>query len=109
MEIEFEQWANMDLRVAEIIDVEDHPNADKLYILRVLIGEEERTIVAGIRKYYSRDELIGKKIIVFANLKPAVLRGVESQGMLLAASDSNKENVVLLTVDSDIESGAKVG
>lgn len=109
MEIEFEQWADMDLRVAEIIDVEDHPNADKLYVLRVLIGEEERTIVAGIRKYYSKEELIGKKIVVFANLKPAVLRGVESQGMLLAASDADKQNVVLLTVDSDIESGAKVG
>ncbi|MBS3172320.1 methionine--tRNA ligase subunit beta [Candidatus Woesearchaeota archaeon] len=109
MEIEFEQWENMDLRVAEILDVEDHPNADKLYILKILIGEEERTIVAGIRKYYSKEELIGRKIIVFANLKPVVLRGVKSEGMLLAASDENKENVVLLTVEKDIESGAKIG
>lgn len=109
MEIEFEQWADIDLRVAEILDVEDHPNADKLYVLKILIREEERTIVAGIRKYYTKEELIGKKIIVFTNLKPAVLRGVKSEGMLLAASDENKEKVVLLTVDSDIESGARIG
>lgn len=104
--IEFNEWQNLDLRVAEVLSVEDHPNADKLYILKVKIGEEERTIVAGIKEYYSKKELIGKKIIVFTNLKPAFLRGIKSEGMLLAAEKGNK--CVLLTVDKDFESGVRI-
>ena len=105
-EIDFKNWQDLDFRVAKILEIEDHPDADKLYILKVEIGEEERTIVAGIKKNYSKEELIGKKIIVFTNLKPAVLRGVKSEGMLLAASE--RDNVVLLTVDKEINSGAKI-
>ena len=104
--IEFDEWQNFDFRVAEILEVEDHPNADKLYVLKIKIGEEEKTLVAGIRKHYSKEELIGKKIIVFNNLKPVVLRGIKSEGMLLAASD--KEKSVLLTPDKDIKSGSKI-
>jgi methionyl-tRNA synthetase len=106
MEIDFKDWQNLDLRVAEILEVEDHPDADKLYVLKIKIDEEERTIVAGIKESYPKEELIGKKIIVLANLKPAVLRGVKSEGMLLAASKDGK--VVLLTSDKDIDSGAKI-
>lgn len=106
MEIEFKDWQNLDFRVAEILDVEDHPNADKLYILKIKIGKEKRTIVAGIREAYTKKELKGKKIIVFTNLKPALLRGIKSEGMLLAATKDDK--VVLLTVDKDIETGAKI-
>jgi len=106
MEVEFDTWKELDFRVAEILEVEDHPNADKLYILKIKIGKEERTIVAGVRKHYSKEDLVGKKIIVFTNLKPAILRGVKSEGMLLAASDGEK--VVLLTPDEDIESGSKI-
>ena len=106
MEIEFNDWQNLDLRVAEVLEVEDHPDADKLYVLKIKIGDEERTIVAGVKQSYSKEELTGKKIIVFTNLKPAVLRGVKSEGMLLAASDGDK--VVLLTPEKDINSGAKI-
>jgi methionine--tRNA ligase beta chain len=106
MEIEFKDWQNLDLRVAEILEVEDHPDADKLYVLKIKLGEEERTIVAGVKQSYSKEELTGKKIIVFTNLKPAVLRGVRSEGMLLAASDGDK--VVLLTPEKDIDSGSKI-
>ncbi len=106
MEIDFKDWENLDLRVAEVLDVEDHPDADKLYILKIKIDEEEKTIVAGIKQNYTKEELIGKKIIVFTNLKPAVLRGVKSEGMLLAASKDDE--IVLLTVDRDIDSGARI-
>ncbi len=106
MEIEFNDWQNLDLRVAEVLEVEEHPDADKLYVLKVKIGDEERTIVAGVKQHYSKEELIGKKIIVFTNLKSAVLRGVKSEGMLLAASEGDK--VVLLTPEKDIGSGAKI-
>jgi len=106
MEIEFSDWQNLDLRVAEVLEVEDHPNADKLYVLKVKISDEEKTIVAGVKQHYSKEELIGKKIIVFTNLKPAVLRGVKSEGMLLAASEGDK--VVFLTPEKDISSGAKI-
>ncbi len=105
-EISFKDWQNLDIRVAEILDVQDHPNADKLYVIKINIGEEERTIVAGIKQNYPKEELIGKKIIVLTNLEPATLRGVKSEGMLLAASEDEK--VVLLTVDKDISPGSKI-
>ena len=104
MEINFKEWQNLDLRVAEVLEVEDHPDADKLYVLKIKIGEDERTIVAGVKKHYTKEELVGKKIVVLANLEPAVLRGVKSEGMLLAAS--GEDSVVLLSVDKDIESGS---
>jgi len=107
MEINFKEWQNLDFRVAEVLEVEDHPDADKLYVLKIRIGEDERTIVAGVKKHYTKEELVGKKIVVLANLEPAVLRGVKSEGMLLAAS--GKDSVVLLSVDKDIESGSKIG
>lgn len=95
------------LKVAQIKSVEDHPEADKLYVLKVDVGEE-RQLVAGIREHYSKEELIGKKIIIVTNLKKAKLRGIESQGMLLAGEDNNK-NVGLLTVDDKPGTQVKVG
>lgn len=103
--IEFEDWKKLDLRVGEIKSVKDHPSADKLLILEVDIGES-RQLVAGIKGHYKKEELLGKKIIVFSNLNPTKLRGIESQGMLLAAVNNGK--VVLLTVDRDIDAGSKV-
>jgi methionyl-tRNA synthetase len=105
-QISFEEWKKIDLRIAKIIDVKDHPNADRLYIIKVSLGNEERTIVAGIKPWYKKEELIGKKIVIIANLQPKNLRGIESRGMLLAAEHEN--NVVLLTVDKDIKEGSKV-
>ncbi|ODS32503.1 MAG: methionyl-tRNA synthetase (mets) [Candidatus Scalindua rubra] len=108
MTISIQDFSEIDLRVAEIMDVEEHPNADKLLVLKVDVGDGggERQLVAGIKNYYSPEELIGKKIIIVNNLASAVLRGVESQGMLLAARDD--KNVVLLTTEKDIKSGSKV-
>ena len=84
----------LNMKVAKIIEVDDHPNAEKLLVLKIDLGTEKRQIVAGIKKYYSKAELLGKHICVLTNLKPAQLRGVESNGMLLAADDG--ENVKVL-------------
>ncbi len=86
----------LSLKVAEILEVKDHPSADKLYVLQINLGKEKRQLVAGLKGYYSNEELKGKKIIVITNLKYAKLRGIESQGMLLAGED--KDNVGVLTV-----------
>ncbi len=108
-DISFEQWKKLDLRVGEITEVEDHPSADRLYVLKVNIGDEERTLVAGLKEHYEKDELIGKKIIVFMNLKPAELRGIKSEGMILAAvEEGDEEKVVLLSPEEEIANGARI-
>lgn len=106
MTISIQGFSEIDLRVAEIKAVEEHPNADKLLVLKIDTGDGEKQLVAGIKNHYSAEELIGRKIIVVNNLAPAVLRGVESQGMLLAARDDDK--VVLLTTEKDVKSGSSV-
>ncbi len=106
MTISIQDFSEIDLRVAEIKAVEEHPNADKLLVLKVDTGDGEKQLVAGIKNHYSAEELIGRKIIVVNNLAPAVLRGVESQGMLLAAKDDDK--VVLLTTEKDVKPGSRV-
>lgn len=106
MTISIQDFSEIDLRVAEIKSVEEHPNADKLLVLKIDAGNGEKQLVAGIKNHYSAEELIGRKIIVVNNLAPAVLRGVESQGMLLAARDDDK--VVLLTTEKDVEIGSRV-
>ncbi|MBW2996831.1 class I tRNA ligase family protein, partial [Candidatus Woesearchaeota archaeon] len=88
----------LDLRVAKVEKVEDHPDAGKLYVVQVDLGTEKRQLVAGLKAYIPRENIIGKHIIVVCNLKPAKLRGIESNGMLLAADDGNK--VVLLEASS---------
>lgn len=105
MEINFEDWKKLDIRVGTIVSAEDHPNADKLLILKVDVGEEKQ-LVAGLKEYYKKEDLIGKKIIVFTNLKPVKLRGIDSNGMVLAAV--NKGNVSLLTTDKKINNGARI-
>ncbi|ADI00861.1 methionine--tRNA ligase [Syntrophothermus lipocalidus] len=104
--ITIDEFARVHLRVAEVIAAEKMKKADKLLVLKVRLGEEERTIVAGIAQHYTPEELVGKKIVVVANLKPTKLRGVESQGMLLAAS--NEEGLAILTLDRDLPSGCKI-
>ena len=91
-----EELFPLNLKVAEIIEIKDHPDADKLYVMQIDLGAEKRQLVAGLKDHYSKDELKGKKIVVITNLKHAKLRGVESQGMLLAAEDN--KNVGILTV-----------
>jgi len=105
--ITFDDFIKIDLRVAEIKACEDIEGADKLYKLTIDIGEE-RLIAAGIKQYYTKEELIGKKIAVVANLEPRKLRGIMSHGMLLAASNEDKSSVVLLTLDKDLPNGSKI-
>ena len=95
MSVSFEDFKKIELKVALIESVEPHPNADRLYILKVKVGEVQKQIVAGIRKHYTEDELKGKKIIIVDNLEPAVIRGVESNGMLLAASNDEMLSIVV--------------
>jgi len=104
--ISLEDLKKIDLRVGKIIEVEEHPNADKLYVLKVDLGNEIRTIVAGLKPYYSKEELKGKYVVIVANLEPKKLRGIESQGMLLAADDG--KTVAILTVDRPVKPGAKI-
>ena len=105
--ITYDDFQKIDLRVAEIKTCEDIEGADKLYKLTIDMGEE-RTIVAGIKLFYTKEELVGKKIAIVANLEPRKLRGIISHGMLLAASNEDKSSVVLMTLDKDMVNGAKI-
>jgi methionyl-tRNA synthetase len=97
----------LDLRIGEIEEIEDHPDAEKLYVMKVNFGNETRQLVAGLKSYYSKDEMQDRKIVVVMNLKPAKLRGIESRGMLLAAED--KSGVVsLLSPFSEEDVGTRV-
>ncbi|MFN3180083.1 MAG: methionine--tRNA ligase [Thermus sp.] len=104
--IGMEDFAKVELRVAQVVAAEKHPNADKLLVLRLSLGSEERTVVSGIAQWYRPEDLVGKKVVVVANLKPARLRGVESQGMILAASEGDR--LALVTVEGEIPPGALV-
>ncbi|MBM4045005.1 MAG: methionine--tRNA ligase subunit beta [Planctomycetes bacterium] len=104
--ITFKQFTELDLRIAEIVSAESHPNADKLLVLKINVGDAQKQIVAGIKGHYEPAELVGRKIVVVNNLQPAMLRGVESQGMLLAAQEAGK--VVLVCPDKAVSVGAKV-
>jgi len=105
--IQYDDFAKVDLRVALITEARPHPNADKLMLLQVDLGDEQKQIVAGIRLHYTTEQLVGRKIIVVNNLAPAMLRGEASNGMLLAATSGEK--VVLLAPDDpDCVVGAKV-
>lgn len=107
--VEFSDWTKIDLRVAQIIGVENIEGADKLYKLTLDVGEVgEKTVCAGIKEYYSKEELDGKKIVLFINLKPRMMRGIESQGMLLAASTENHSEVVLISPEKEIENGSRI-
>jgi tRNA-binding protein len=99
-------FAKVELRTAKVLEAKPHPNADKLLVLLVEIGEERKQICAGIKMHYTPQELVGKTIVVVNNLQTAVLRGEESQGMLLAASDEN--GVVLLRPEREMASGCVV-
>jgi len=107
--IPFKEWGKMVLRVGKIIKAEQHPNADKLYVLLVDFGpcERDRQVVAGIKEYYKMDELIGKKVTIFCNLQPTMIRGIESNGMILAA-EGKKGEVGLLVPDREVIEGARV-
>ena len=104
--ISFQDFKKTELKVAEVVSVVDHPNADKLLLIRVKIGDDERQIVAGLRGHYQAADLEGKKIVMVTNLEPAVLRGEKSEGMLLAAQDGG--SVVILVPEREVASGSPV-
>jgi methionyl-tRNA synthetase len=108
--IQFDDFAKVDLRVATIKQAEPHPNADRLMLLHVDDGTSGgRQILAGIRGHYEPEALIGRQIIIVANLAPRKMRGLESQGMLLAATSQDDTRVILLQPERRIEPGTRVG
>ena len=106
MAVTFEEFKKLELKVARIKEVNDHPNADKLYVLNIDFGDKTKQIVAGIKNYYTKEELVGRQIVVVDNLEPALLRGVESQAMLLAASD--EKGVAIITTSREMNLGSIV-
>ena len=106
-EITIDDFLKLEIKVALVESVEDHPKADKLYLLNLKIGEERRTIVTNIKSKFSKEYLTGKKILVLTNLKPMKFRGIESKGMLLACEDEDG-NLALVTPMEDIKDGAEI-
>ena len=104
--VTYDDFARLDLRVATVLAAREHPNADKLMLLSIRVGEEQKQIVAGIRGHYTPEELTGRQIVVINNLEEAVLRGEESQGMLLAASAG--DDVVLLAPEKPCPAGSEI-
>ena len=92
--VSIEDFKKLELKVGEIKEVNEHPNADKLYVIVIDLGDKRKQVVAGIKSSYQKEELIGKQVVIVDNLEPAVLRGVESQGMLLAASDDTGISII---------------
>jgi methionyl-tRNA synthetase len=106
--IKFQDWSKLDLRVGEIMEIETIPGSDKLYKLKIDLGTETRTLVAGLRKHYTKEELENKRCIVFTNLEPKTFKGIQSQGMILASVNADESEVKLLQPDGEIELGSKV-
>ncbi len=117
--IGYDDFAKLDLRVGKVLAIEDHPNADKLYVVTVDLGGRQRQIIAGLRPYMPQEALLGKNIIVVANMEPRKMRGLESQGMLLAAGFEEAvpdaaegapaaRKVVILTTDGPVPPGAAI-
>jgi len=108
-QIGIEDFAKVQLRVARVTACENVPKSDKLLKLTLSLGDEERTVVSGIAQSYTADEMVGKQVVLLANLKPAKLRGVLSQGMILCASDKEDKTLKLITVEPGMEDGAVIG
>jgi methionyl-tRNA synthetase len=106
--IKFDDWQKLDLRVGKILSAEEVEGADRLYKLEIDLGSERRTLVAGIKPFYPKERLKGKSCVVFTNLEPRTIRGIESKGMILAATNSDISEVRLLQPDKDIEPGSRV-
>lgn len=102
----YEDFKKIEFRIARIKEANDHPNADKLYVITVDVGDKTKQIVAGIKNHYKKEDLVGKLVVLVDNLDPAMLRGVESQGMLLAASDEN--GMAIISPDKEMKLGSVV-
>jgi methionyl-tRNA synthetase len=106
--IQYDDFAKLELRVATVVECKAHPNADKLLVLQIDLGTERRQICAGLRQHYAPEQLVGKQIVVVANLAPRQMRGEVSQGMLLAATESNSGKVIFVSPSENAAAGSKV-
>jgi methionine--tRNA ligase beta chain len=109
--IQYDDFAKLELRVGTVLEVSDHPNADKLLVLKVDLGDQQRQIIAGLRGYVSHEQLLGRQVAIVANLAPRKMRGLESQGMLLAASYTDaagQMHVVPLTLMEQLPAGSGI-
>ena len=103
----YDDFKKIEFKVGKIKDVVEHPNADRLYVVTVDLGDKTKQVVAGIRNTYKKEDLIGRQVVVVDNLDPAVIRGAESQGMILAASDENGSSIVTLARETKLGSIVK--
>lgn len=106
--IQYDDFARVELRVATVLECKAHPNADKLLVLQIDLGTEKRQICAGLRQHYAPEALVGKQVIVVANLAPRTMRGEVSQGMLLAATDPATAKVIVVSPSEQVAPGSKV-
>jgi methionyl-tRNA synthetase len=106
--ISYDDFAKLDLRVATVLECRPHGNADKLLVLQIEVGSERRQICAGLRQHYQPEQLVGKQIIIVANLAPRQMRGEISNGMLLAATDPTSGRVIVIGPSEPVASGSKV-
>lgn len=107
--ISFNDWQKLDLRAGKILKAEDIANADKLYKLEVDVGEEKpRTLVAGLKKHYAKEHLVGKRCIVFCNLEPRIMKGIKSEGMILASVNEDESKVILIQSKDEVKAGEKI-
>ncbi len=106
--ITLDDFKKIDLRVAQIMNVEKVEKTEKLLKVTVELGNEARTLVAGLGAHYKPEELVGLKVIVVANLQPATIRGIESNGMMLGVGCNDREGIALLTINKDASNGARV-
>lgn len=104
--ITLDEFKKLEIKTAEIKEVNDHPNADKLYVMTIDVGDKTKQIVAGIKGSYKKEDLIGRQIVIIDNLEPAELRGVQSQAMLLAAKDES--GLAIIVPDRRIKAGSVV-
>jgi len=104
--VTFAEFKKLEIKVAKIKEVKEHPNADKLYVIIIDLGDKLKQIVAGIKSAYTKEDLVGKQVVVVDNLEPAVLRGVESQAMLLAAQDD--QGVCIIIPEREMKLGSVV-
>jgi methionyl-tRNA synthetase len=104
--VTIQDFKKLELKIGQIKEVKDHPNADKLYIVIVDLGDKTKQLVAGIKSSYKKEQLLGKQVVVIDNLEPAVLRGVESQGMLLACED--EKGIAIISPERNVKLGSTV-
>jgi methionyl-tRNA synthetase len=104
--VTYDDFKKLELKIAKITQVNEHPNAERLYVIIVDLGDKTKQIVAGIRDSYKKEDLLGREIVVVDNLEPVVLRGEESQAMLLAAQDEN--GISIISPDREVKPGSTV-